>query len=268
MDHIMDIAKRYGLRVVEDAAHAIPSTFQGAPIGSIGDATVFSFYATKTLATGEGGMVATNSDEIAQRIKTMRLHGINRDVWDRYTSKKPNWYYEIVAPGFKYNMPDLMAAIGIHQLKKVDRFQKRRQEIAEQYYAGLAGLPMRLPHITHPGDTHAWHLYVIMLDLEKISITRDEFIERMAERGIGTSVHFIPLHIHPYWKDRYGYSPDDFPVALDCFQRAVSLPIYTRMTDNDVQRVISAAQEILAGVPRVKHSQAKQDESSRAFLSS
>ena len=263
MDHIMSIAQRYGLKVVEDAAHAIPCTYQGKTIGCIGDAAVFSFYATKTLATGEGGMVTTDSDEIAQRIKTMRLHGISRDVWDRYTSKKPNWYYEVVAPGFKYNMPDLMAAIGIHQLRKVERFQKRRQAIAEQYNVGLAGLPLRLPHVAHPEDVHAWHLYAVQLNLEKMSITRDEFIERMAERGIGTSVHFIPLHIHPYWRDRYGFRPEDFPVALDCFEREVSLPIYTRMTDYDVQRVISAAHDILAGVSRVKPARPERDKSLR-----
>ncbi|MFH0727001.1 MAG: DegT/DnrJ/EryC1/StrS family aminotransferase, partial [Pseudomonadota bacterium] len=226
-------------------AHALPCTFNGSMIGAIGDVTVFSFYVTKTLATGEGGMVTTNSEEMAQRIKTMRLHGISRDIWDRYTANKPNWYYEVVAPGFKYNMPDLMAAIGIHQLKKVARFRERREAIAAAYTQAFKDLPLRTPVLKNPADTHSWHLYVIQLALEKLKINRDEFIENMAKKGIGTSVHFIPLHLHPYWRDRYEFKPDDFPVALDCFQRAVSLPIYSKMTDGEVARVVEAVKEIL-----------------------
>lgn len=170
-------------------------------------------YVTKPLATGEGGMITTDSETIAKRIKTMRLHGINSDIWDRYTSNKPNWYYEVVEPGFKYNMSDITAAIGIQQLKKVERFQKRRQWIASKYTEAFEYLPLKTPYVARPQDTHAWHLYVIQLELEKIKITRDVFIEKMAERGIGTSVHFIPLHLHPYWRDRYGFKPDDFPVG-------------------------------------------------------
>jgi len=246
MEPIMELAQEHDLKVIEDAAHCLPGTYRNEKIGAIGDATVFSFYVTKPLATGEGGMVVTASKDIEKRIKIMRLHGIDRDVWDRYNSKKPSWYYKVVAPGFKYNMPDLMAAIGIHQLKKIERFQKGRQEIAEKYNEAFAGLPLRTPYVAHPEDIHSWHLYPIQLELEKIKISRDEFIEKMAERGIGTSVHFIPLHIHPYWRDRYGFKPDDFPNALDCYRRAVSLPIYTRMTDGDVERVIKAVREILS----------------------
>jgi dTDP-4-amino-4,6-dideoxygalactose transaminase len=176
----------------------------------------------------------------------MRLHGINRDIWDRYTATKPNWYYEVVAPGFKYNMSDIMAAIGIHQLRKVKRFQERRQAIAKRYTQAFSDLPLRTPVVRNPQDTHAWHLYVIQLALEKLSINRDEFIEKMAEKGIGTSVHFIPLHIHPYWRDRYGLKPEDFPVAHDCFLRAVSLPIYSKMTDGDVERIIKAVKDVLS----------------------
>ncbi|WAC06777.1 MAG: DegT/DnrJ/EryC1/StrS aminotransferase family protein [Thermodesulfobacteriota bacterium] len=245
MDSILEIAGHHGLKVVEDAAHALPSSYRGRRIGTLGDATVFSFYATKPLVTGEGGMVVTNSEEIARRIKIMRLHGINRDVWDRYTSKKPNWYYEVVAPGFKYNMPDIMAAIGIHQLKKVERFQKRREEIARRYTEAFADLPLRTPQVVRPEDTHSWHLYVIKLELEKLTISRDEFIEKMAEKGIGTSVHFIPLHLHPYWRDRYKLKPDDYPNALHAYERAVSLPIYSRMTNADQSRVIDAVREVL-----------------------
>ena len=245
MDHILGLAARYGLKVIEDAAHALPATYRGKMVGTLGDATVFSFYVTKSLTTGEGGMVVTASEDIARRIKIMRLHGINRDIWDRYTSKKPKWYYEVVAPGFKYNMSDLMAALGIQQLKKVDRFQKRREKIARQYTEAFSNLPLKTPYVSNPQDKHAWYLYVIQLDLEYLHINREQFIEELAERGIGASVHFIPLHLHPYWQNRYSFKPEDFPVALDCYQRAVSLPIYTKMTNRDVERVIESVKEIL-----------------------
>jgi len=245
MDQITEIASRYGLKIIEDAAHALPCTYKGKKIGTIGYITVFSFYATKTMTTGEGGMVTTNDENIAKRIKIMRLHGINTDVWDRYTSNKPKWYYEVVEPGFKYNMPDILAAIGIAQLKKVNQFHKRREWIAKTYTESFCDLPLKTPYVARPDDTHAWHLYVITLELEKIRITRDEFIEKMAKQGIGTSVHFIPLHLHPYWRDRYRFKPDDFPKALDCFQRSVSLPIYSKMSDDDVDRVITAVKDIL-----------------------
>ncbi|MDM8536357.1 aminotransferase class I/II-fold pyridoxal phosphate-dependent enzyme [Desulfobacterales bacterium HSG17] len=245
MEHITALARKYDLKIIEDAAHALPCTSKGKMVGSIGDISVFSFYVTKTLATGEGGMVTTASDEIADRIRTMRLHGINRDVWGRYRSKKPSWYYEVVAPGFKYNLPDTASAIGIHQLRKANYFKNRREEIAHQYTDAFQNLPFKTPFVANPDDIHSWHLYVIQLELEKLKITRDEFIEQMAEKGVGTSVHFIPLHLHPYWRDRYGFVPEDFPVALDCYSRAVSLPVYTRMTDADVKKVINAVKEIL-----------------------
>jgi len=161
MDSILAASRRAGVAVVEDAAHALPTTYCGKMIGTLGDLTVYSFYVTKTIATGEGGMVVTDNPEYADRIKTMRLHGINRDVFDRYTANKPSWYYEVVAPGFKYNMTDIAAAIGIHQLKKAHRFQQRRQWIAEQYTAAFQGLPLRVPKVARPDDIHAWHLYVI-----------------------------------------------------------------------------------------------------------
>ena len=246
IENVMRLAREYGLKVVEDAAHALPCTANGEMIGTLGDATVFSFYVTKPLATGEGGMITTRSDELARRIKVMRLHGINHDVWDRYTSNKPKWFYEVVAPGFKYNMTDITAAIGIHQLKKTNQFQARRQWIAEQYTKSFFDLPLGTPYVKRLMDKHAWHLYVIQLDLEKLKIRREEFIEKMAEKGIGTSVHFIPLHIQPYWRDRFRFKPEDFPIALDCYRRAVSLPIYSKMTDDDVKRVIKAVREILS----------------------
>jgi dTDP-4-amino-4,6-dideoxygalactose transaminase len=245
MDTIAAVAQQFELKIVEDAAHAIPCSYKGKKIGKIGNCTMFSFYVTKPMATGEGGMVVTDSDEIADRIRVMRLHGINRDIWNRYRDNKQNWYYEVIEPGFKYNMPDLMAAIGIHQLKKVHRFQKRRQMIAGQYDEAFTNLPLKTPVVANPENQHAWHLYVIQLDLERMRISRDEFIEKMAEKGIGTSVHFIPLHMHPYWRDHYGFTPTDFPVALDCYLRAVSLPIYSKMRDEDVERVIKAVKDIL-----------------------
>jgi dTDP-4-amino-4,6-dideoxygalactose transaminase len=244
MDALGTLAREHGVPVMEDAAHSLPATFRGRAIGTLSEVTVFSFYATKTIATGEGGMVVSANSALLQRVRTMRLHGINRDVFDRYTSTAPKWYYEVVAPGFKYNMPDTAAAIGIHQLRKAWRFLERRREIARRYDRELAGLPLRTPHVTRPDDVHSWHLYVLQLDLESLTIDRDRFIEAMAERGIGCSVHFIPLHLQPYWRDRYSLRPEHFPVASDVYRRAVSLPIYTRMTDDDVGRVIAAVRDV------------------------
>lgn len=248
MDSILEIAKKNNLKVVEDAAHALPTTWKGKIIGSLSDITVYSFYVTKTIATGEGGMITTENPEYLARMKTMRLHGINRDVFDRYTSNKPSWFYEVVAPGYKYNMTDVAASLGIHQLKKAKEFQERREWIAEQYNKAFADLPMQTPFVKHPEETHSWHLYVLQLDLSALSVDRDKFIELMAKENIGTSVHFIPLHLHPYWRDRYNYKPEDFPVALDVFNRAMSLPIYPKMTDDDVQSVISAVKRICSKV--------------------
>jgi len=244
MDEILEIAKEHDIKVIEDAAHALPTTYKGKVIGSISDITVYSFYVTKTIATGEGGMITTENKDYLSRMKTMRLHGINRDVFDRYTSDKPSWFYEVVEPGYKYNMTDVAASIGIHQLKKACAFQVRRAWIAEQYDQAFKSLPMNTPFVRRPEDTHAWHLYVLQLDLDSINVNRDKFIELMVKQGIGTSVHFIPLHIQPYWRDKYGYEENDFPVALDVFSRAVSLPIYPKMTDEDVFRVIEAVHTV------------------------
>jgi dTDP-4-amino-4,6-dideoxygalactose transaminase len=238
------LAREHSIPVMEDAAHSLPCTFEGRAIGTLSEVTVFSFYATKTIATGEGGMIVSADPALLQRVRTMRLHGINRDVFDRYTSTAPKWYYEVVAPGYKYNMPDTAAALGIHQLRKAWRFLERRREIAQRYDRELAGLPLRTPHVARPQDVHSWHLYVLQLELDALTIGRDRFIELMAERGIGCSVHFIPLHLQPYWRDRYRLQPEDFPVASDVYRRAVSLPIYTRMTDDDVGRVIAAVRDI------------------------
>ncbi|UPU37645.1 DegT/DnrJ/EryC1/StrS family aminotransferase [Geomonas paludis] len=246
MEAILAVARRHGLKVVEDAAHALPATCGGKLVGSLGsDATVYSFYATKTITTGEGGMVVTRDPAIAKRCRVMRLHGISRDAFDRYTSDKPSWHYEVVAPGCKYNMTDIAASIGIHQLKKAWPFQEQRSSMAARYDAALSDLPVDLPPHPAPGETHAWHLYVLRLK-ETAPVSRNRFIELMAANGIGCSVHFIPLHLHPYWRDRYGFQPEDFPYAHASYQRSVSLPMYTRMTEADQQRVVAAVREILA----------------------
>jgi len=245
MNAILAIAKKYGLKVIEDAAHALPSTYNTKIVGSLDtDATVFSFYATKTITTGEGGMVITQNADIARRCKIMRLHGINRDAFDRYTSKTPSWYYEIVAPGYKYNMTDIAASIGIHQLRKARQFQQKRERMAKLYDEAFRDLPVRLPPKSNVGDMHAWHLYAIRLD-NTISISRDSFIEQMAQKGIGCSVHFIPLHIQPYWRETYNLQPCDFPEALYAYERVVSLPIFTKMTEEDQDRVIKTVTMLL-----------------------
>jgi dTDP-4-amino-4,6-dideoxygalactose transaminase len=246
MEPILEIAKRRGLRVIEDAAHSFPATYNGKTVGTLGsDATVFSFYATKTITTGEGGMIVTSDPALADRCRVMRLHGISRDAFDRYTSEKPSWYYEVVAPGFKYNMSDIAAAIGIHQLRKAYTFLERRQSLAARYDAALGGLPLTLPPRGSDATAHAFHLYVIRLH-QDAPVSRDRFIAEMAERGIGCSVHFIPLHLQPYWRDRYRLAPTDFPKALEAYRGAVSLPMYTRMDDTDQDRVVEAVRDILA----------------------
>jgi len=245
MDIIMDIARQYGLAVVEDAAHALPAVYKGKLVGTLeSDATVYSFYANKTLSTGEGGMIVTRNSEIADRCRVMRLHGISRDAFDRYSSTKPAWYYEVIAPGFKYNMGDLAASLGIHQLKKAWKFHERRMQIVEQYDAEFIDLPLNLPPRPLRGDLHAWHIYAIRLD-KSAKVSRGEFIEQMAARGIGCSVHFIPLHLHPYWSKTYNLKPMDFPHSLRSYKQAVSLPLFTKMTNEDQARVIDAVRELL-----------------------
>ncbi len=246
MPAILDIARRHGLKVVEDAAHALPTTCGGALIGTLeSDVTVFSFYANKTITTGEGGMVVTRDAELAKRIKVMRLHGMSRDAFDRFTAKVPSWYYEIVAPGFKYNLTDIAAALGIHQLKRARAFHARREQIARAYDAALADLPVVTPPAARPGDQHAWHLYVLRLG-DAAAVDRGTLIERLFAAGIGCSVHYIPLHLQPYWRDRYALRPEQFPHSQRAYERMLSLPLYTRMTDADVQRVATAVRAALA----------------------
>ena len=246
MDEIFAIAREHGLKIVEDAAHALPATWNGTLVGQLqSDITVFSFYANKTMTTGEGGMVVTRDTELAKRMKVMRLHGMNRDAFDRFTSKTPAWYYEVVAPGFKYNLTDIASAMGIHQLAKLPRFLKRRQYLAARYFDKLAALPLILPADAPRGDVHAWHLYVIRLSAEA-KATRDEVILGLSDRGIGTSVHYVPLHRHPYWRDRYLLTPEMFPQADAAYQRMLSIPLFTAMSDADQDRVTAALGEVLA----------------------
>ena len=245
MDPILRIAKFHRLKVIEDAAHALPATSGRRLIGALeSDATVFSFYATKTLTTGEGGMVVTRDPELAKRCRVMRLHGIDRDAFDRYMSSSPSWFYSVVAPGFKYNMTDVAAAIGIHQLRKAEAFQRRREQLAHRYDEAFRNLCVRRPSHAPEDETHAWHLYVIRLN-DDAPVSREEFIDEMAAAGIGASVHFIPLHLHPYWRDAYRLRPEQFPNATRAFKQIVSLPLYPRMTDADQARVIAATRAIL-----------------------
>ena len=245
MPAILALARKHGLKVIEDAAHALPTTVRGQLVGTLAsDATVFSFYANKTITTGEGGMLVTRDAALAARAKVMRLHGMSRDAFDRFTSTVPSWYYEIVAPGYKYNLTDIAAALGLHQLKKARAFQQRRAELAARYDAALAGLPVMLPPRALPGDMHAWHLYVLRL-AEGAGTERDALIERLYAAGIGCSVHYIPLHLHPYWRDRYRLDATMFPYSQRAYERMLSLPLYTRMTEADVDRVTQAVRQAL-----------------------
>ena len=245
MSAIQAIAAHHKLAVIEDAAHALPTTWQGKLIGTLPTtATVFSFYANKTITTGEGGMVITRDAQAAKRMRTMRLHGMDRDAFDRFRSTRPAWHYEIVAPGFKYNMTDVAAAMGLVQLQRLPGFLTRRQILAERYRQGLAGLPLQLPPEAPAGDTHAWHLYVVRL-LPGARLGRDELIAQLSARGIGTSVHYIPLHRHPYWRERYALRPESFPEAERAFHAMLTLPLYTVMSDIDTDRVVAALRELL-----------------------
>lgn len=245
METIIGIAKKYNIKVVEDAAHAFPSRYQGKLIGTLDtDVTVFSFYANKTMTTAEGGMLVSKDPEIIERCKIMRLHGISRVAFERYSSKRPSWYYEVIEPGFKYNMPDISAAIGIHQLKKIDLFHSKRVAMAQVYDDALALLPITIPARSADMTEHAWHLYSIRLN-DDIQISRDEFIIKMSEFNIGCSVHFIPLHRQPVWRDGYNLIPEQFPHADSAYQRTVSIPLYTKMTEADQNRVISAVKYLI-----------------------
>lgn len=245
LDAMHALAARHSLPVIEDAAHALPARYGDRTIGSISDVSCFSFYANKTITTGEGGMVTTDNDELAARMRIMSLHGISKDAWKRF-SAEGSWYYEITAPGFKHNMTDLAASIGMHQLRRCDEFWEGRQRCADFYHQALSDVAeVELPP---PDSRHqiSWHLYVIQLDLDRLTIGRNEFITRLNEAGVGTSVHYLPLHMHPYYRDEHGYRPEDLPVAQRAFQRMISLPIYPKLTDDDLQHVAETVRSIVA----------------------
>jgi len=244
MERILSFAREHDLRVIEDAAHALPASYQGQRIGTLGDITCFSFYATKTITTGEGGMATTEKSEWAEKMRMLSLHGINHDAWNRY-SAEGSWYYEILSPGYKYNLTDLAASLGVEQLKQCDDFYERRRQIAARYGEEFADLPEIKTPVCHPGMQHAWHLYVIQLELERLRIDRRDFVEALRENNVGTSVHFIPLHLHPYYRNRYGCRPEYFPNASTVFERIISLPIYPGMTGADVDDVVEAVRGIV-----------------------
>jgi len=245
MTALINLAAKHDLFIIEDAAHALPTTWDQKNIGALDtDATVFSFYATKTITTGEGGMILLKDKSVAERCRVMRLHGINRDVFDRYRSKKPSWYYEVIAPGFKYNTTDIAASLGLEQLGKLHKMQQMRQEIANRYLAEFAGLPLTLPERPRNRDLHSWHLFVINLSCTESQI-RDEFIEKMYQHGIGCSVHFIPLHLQPYWRKTYKLFPGDFPCATSLFRGCVSLPIYPALSNQQVSYIIDTVKSVL-----------------------
>lgn len=247
LDAIYAIAAKHDLAVIEDAAHSFPAKYRGHTIGRDRDSglagdvpnlSCFSFYATKTITTGEGGMICTNDETLAERCRIMALHGISKDAWKRYTAEG-SWYYEIVAPGYKYNLTDVASAMGLGQLRRVEQMWQRRREIAMQYNEAF-GVFRELQIPADRADCqHAWHLYILRLNLDQLRLDRAEFVQQLKELNIGTSVHFIPLHMHPYYRETYGYAPSDFPVAFSEFQRAISLPIYSNMRDQDVKDVIN-----------------------------
>jgi dTDP-4-amino-4,6-dideoxygalactose transaminase len=244
LDTIHALARPYGLSVVEDAAHALPASVAGRSIGSISDLTAFSFYATKTITTGEGGMLTTDNDDYARRASMMRLHGISGDAWKRY-SKEGSWYYEVVEAGYKLNMPDVLAALGREQLKKADAFWQRRSEIAQRYAEAFSTLQeFECPPAGRAEDKHSWHLFILRLRPELLEARRSEFVSQLRSEGIGTSVHFIPLHRHPFYKANYGCRANDFPRAEDAFSRCLSLPIFPDMSEQEVERVIHAVVKV------------------------
>lgn len=230
MDEILQIARKYNLYVIEDAAHALPAGYKGRKIGTLGDITCFSFYATKTLTTGEGGMATTTREDFAKTMRICRLHGIARDAWKRYTMEG-DWYYEVVEQGYKYNMTDIQAALGLAQLKKLEWMWQRRKEIAERYNQAFKNKGIEILEIKADRET-SWHLYIIKVN------NRNELYQKLKERGIGTSVHFIPVHHHPYYRNTFGYQAQDYPIAEKVFKKSLSLPIYPSLSEKEQDYVI------------------------------
>ena len=253
---LRQLAELHSIHLIEDAAHALPASYAGQRIGSISEITAFSFYATKTITTGEGGMLTTDDQAYATRASIMRLHGISGDAWKRYTSQG-SWYYEIIDAGFKSNMPDLLAALGLAQLKKAEAFHQRRCEIADLYLRRLSSIEeLKMPPTGNVNTTHSWHLFILRLRTEMLARNRGDLIQQLKEAGIGSSVHFIPLHLHPYYRDRYGYSSGDFPHAEDAFLSCVSLPIYPDLSDAEVNKVATTVEQFIQKNCRRQHAYA------------
>jgi dTDP-4-amino-4,6-dideoxygalactose transaminase len=244
MDAIMDIAKKYNLKVIEDCAHAIETEYHGQKAGTFGDFGCFSFYVTKNIVTGEGGMVLTRSGEDAARIKTLALHGMSKDAWKRFSDEGYKHYF-VMECGFKYNMMDLQAAIGIHQLQRVESYWNRRQEIWRRYNEDFADLPVGLPADPEPQTRHAYHLYTILIDEQKCGISRDAFLNAMTRQNIGVGVHYLSIPEHPYYQQTFGWKPDDYPNAMRIGRQTVSLPLSAKLTDEDVDDVIEAVSQIV-----------------------
>jgi dTDP-4-amino-4,6-dideoxygalactose transaminase len=244
MTRINEIAAAHGITVIEDAAHSVGAALNGVRVGRLARLTSFSFYATKNLTTGEGGMVTTDDGELAGRIRVLGLHGISADAWKRY-SKEGSWFYEVLWPGYKYNMTDIQASLGLHQLAKLEQFTERRTWLARQYSDAFADLPEIVTPIVRPGVHHAWHLYPIRVLRGRLRLDRAEFIAAMASRGIGASVHFIPVHLHPYYRDTWGCRRGDLPVTERVFDELVSLPLFPSMTGGELAKVIDVIRELV-----------------------
>jgi dTDP-4-amino-4,6-dideoxygalactose transaminase len=253
LDAIYSVAERHSLAVIEDAAHAVGSKYRDKKIGSFGHPTAFSFYPTKNMTTAEGGVITTNDEALAHKMKVLSLHGISRDAWKRY-SKQGQWYYEVEHLGYKYNFTDLQAALGIPQLVKLDTFNAQREYYARMYFDLLRGVEgVQLPawyndYFNGPSDArfyNSWHLFVIMLNTRVLKIDRGQFIEALKERGVGTSVHFIPLHLQPFYANKYGYKRGDFPFAESIYDRIISLPLYPRLGEQNLRFVVDTIKELL-----------------------
>ena len=246
MDALKALCQIHNLFLLEDAAHAAGATYQGQAIGAIGDATAFSFYATKNLTTAEGGMLTTNDADLAQQVRVLALHGMSRDAWKRYT-QAGSWAYDVVEAGFKYNMPDVLAALGLWQLKELDANIAARRRLADRYSAAFANTPQLIPPPAIPeGVTHAHHLYILRLQLDQMTIGRSEFIDRLKQAGIGASVHFIPLYHHQYYRNRYRWTPDQFPNCQTIFESCLSLPVYPMLTDEQQDYIIETILDLAA----------------------
>ncbi len=243
MDALTDIAERHGLKLIEDCAHAIETEYKGRQVGTFGDFGCFSFYVTKNIVTGEGGMVLTRREEDAARIKILALHGMSKDAWKRFSDEGYK-HYQVVAAGFKYNMMDLQAAIGIHQLRRIEVYWQRRQEIWRRYNEAFASLPIELPALPEPGTRHAYHLYTILVDETRSGISRDAFLDAMTANNIGVGVHYLSIPEHPYYRQTFGWKPEDYPHAMRIGRQTVSLPLSARLSDGDVEDVIVAVRRI------------------------